>query len=73
MDAVATTLDGSIEPAGTIVVDLVQELAGTPVAAVLGKGLHMSSSGPPMPMGRWRMPPNMPIFAGPNRLVFSKA
>jgi 2-methylcitrate dehydratase PrpD len=42
MDGVATTLAGSVEPAGTIVADLVQELGGLPVATVLGKGVRTS-------------------------------
>ena len=43
MDAVTATLAGSIEPARTIIVGQIQELAGAPIATVLGKGSHTSS------------------------------
>ncbi len=52
MDAVAATLAGSAEPAATIVANLVQDLGGVLVAAVLGKGLQTSSVWARMPIER---------------------
>lgn len=43
LDGLATTLAGCTEPAGAIVTGIVRELAGAPVATVIGKGVRTSA------------------------------